>query len=395
MALMWCFIGILLGLFIITITFLILGLREKRNHKKLFRLSQLESEEGEMQSPTIHTTSQFPDSPDLERRQAAVEKLKAKRENGRTGSKKFPGMGSWSDLLKADTSLYINPLWRGLREEYLSLTAQGGEAELDTGLDEREGLSRSEPWNLSGPAQLDDVDHRDGQGDSNGSSHCSSNRNSSNSETSSQQNSGSDNINNNNNNDTTSQQPGTSNANTEQSKPYSTHTDPSPTKKRRSVAESDPNLIASIPVGILSHPVSDPKIFHTEPPRTKKPEVRETTPEMSNTTMPGVGEVNDNHLKKEKPISTTNYHKNPSNNLLSKFGIDSDDVCAIPSVHNTALSSPCLLSDEFNHPTSGKHGRVLGTCNDNFRYACTIYFCGGSQSSNGASYMPAQPLSPG
>ena len=346
MALMWCFIGILLGLFIITITFLILGIRGKPRHKKLFSLSQLESEEGEVQSPTIHTSSQFPESPDLERRQAAVEKLKAKSGTGRPVGKSFPGMGSWSDLLKADTSLYINPLWRGWQEEYMSLTTQGGEAELDTGQDEREGLSRSEPWNLGAAAENDDIDHRDGiNTDSNGSS----NRNSSNSDSGSQRNN--DNINNNtiNNN----RQPDT---NPEQS---TSNIDPSrvPTNKRRSVGESDPNFITSIPVGIPSHPVPDPKIFHTEPTRTKIPEVSNPTPEASTTTKPEVAEDNGNHVSEEKPSSSTNDYRNPSNNLLSKFGIYSDDACPTQNLCITALSSPCLFSEEFNE--QDKQGRNL------------------------------------
>jgi hypothetical protein len=365
MALMWCFIGMLLGLFIITITFLVMGLRKKPKKKKLFRLRELESEEGELQSPTIHTTSQFPDPSDFETRQAAVAKLNAKRENGKPASKHFPGMGSLSDLLKTDTSLYINPLWRGWREEYLSLKAQGEETEVDDTQDKREGITRSEPWNVSGAALLDDVDHNgnnsqatsggngtnegggssDGDGSSEGDG---SSVDSSNSE-SSQRNNGNDNL-------------GDNNTDLERSKPSTNNTESSraPTSKKRSVGESDPSHMTSIPVGIPSYPVSDPKIFHTEPTRTKKPEIMETTAEIGNTTKPD--EVDDkNHLNGGKAVSSTNDYKNPSNNLLLKFGIDIEDAGATSRVSDTALSSPCLLGDHINQPDSETHGMMLET----------------------------------
>ena len=347
MALMWCFIGILLGLFIITITFLILGLRRKPKQKNLFRLSQLESEGEGIESPTIQTASEFPESPDSERRQTAIGKLNATR-NGPV-SKHFPGMGSWSDLLKADTSLYINPLWRGWQEEYLSLTAQNREEELDAGQEEREDLSRSEPWNLSAPAQSRDMNHQDGNCDDDSTSN--GNRNSSNSDNSNQSNSGNDN---NNSND---EQPDTSNTNPEHSQPSTSNAGLSRvhTKERRSVAESDPNLNL-IPVGIPSHTISDPKIFHTESPKTKKPEVHHTKHEAIETKQHVAGD-NGNEMNTEKPTSI--HFKNPSNKLLSKFGIDVDDNCLTPSLSNTAMSSPCLYNEVVNHPIPGKQGTVL------------------------------------
>lgn len=326
-----------------------MGLRKKPKRKNLFRLSQLESEGGEIESPTIQTTSQFPESPDSDRRQTAVSKLNATR-NGPV-SKHFPGMGSWSDLLKADTSLYINPLWRGWQEEYLSLTAQNREDELDAEQEERENLSRSEPWNLSAPAQDRDISHQDGDSNGDDTSNGNSNRNSSNSDNSNQPNSGNDG-----NNNTTIQddeQPDNSNTNPEQSQPLTSNAGPSrvPTNKRRSVAESDPNL-NSIPVGIPSHTISDPKIFHTEPSRTKKPEDHHAKHEAIES-KPG---DNGDEINTEKPSS---FHLNPSNKLLSKFGIDVDDNYPTPSLCNTAMSSPCLYNEEVNHPTPGKHGTVL------------------------------------
>ena len=392
MALMWSFIGILLGLFIITITFLTMGLRKKPRNKKLFRLSELETEEGEIQSPTIHRNSQFPDSSDLESRQAAVAKFKAKRENGKAVSKHFPGMGSWSDLLKTDTSLYINPLWRGWREEYLSLTAQGEEAELDIAQGERQGLTRSEPWNLGGTVPSDDLDHRDGHragqntsagnGTNNGNGNSDVNGtndgnvtsdgngandgnntsdsdgasdgngcsvDSSNSENDSQQNSGGDKLNDN-------------NTDLERSKPSTSKNESAPvtTNKKQSATESSPSNLTSIPVGIPSHPVPDPKIFHTEPTRTKKPENREATSEVDNPKEQKAGKEK-NHLNKGTPTSSTNDHKNPSNNLLSKFGISSDDAAPTLKVSNTALSSPCLLGDENNQPEDHESSHPLET----------------------------------
>ena len=364
-----------------------MGLRKKPRNKKLFRLSELETEEGEIQSPTIHRNSQLPDSSDLKSRQAAVAKLNAKRENGKAVSKHFPGMGSWSDLLKTDTSLYINPLWRGWREEHLSLTAQGEEAELDIGQDERVGLTRSEPWNLGGTVPSDDLDHRDGQGggagqntsagigtnNGNGNSNVNStndgngtsdvngtndgnntsdsdgasdgNGSSVDSENGSQQNSGGDKSND-------------SNTDLKRSKPSTSKTESSrvPTNKRRSVTESNPSNLNSIPVGIPSHPVPDPKIFHTEPTRTKKTKNREATSETGNTTEPKAAKQK-NHLNKGTATSSTNDHKNPSNNLLSKFGISSNDAAPTLKVSNTALSSPCLLGDEINQPKN--HGKIL------------------------------------
>ena len=348
-----------------------MGLRKKPRNKKLFRLSELETEEGKIQSPTIHRNSQFPDSSDFESRQAAVAKLNAKRENGKPVSKHFPGMGSWSDLLKTDTSLYINPLWRGWREEYLSLTAQGEEAELDISQDEREGLTRSEPWNLGGTVPSDDLDQRDGQGggagqntsagigtntgngnsDGNGANDGNNTSDSdgasdgngisvdsSNSENDSQQNSGGDKLND-------------SNTDLERSKPSTSKTESLrvPTNKKRSVTESNPSNLNSIPVGIPSHPVPDPKIFHTETTRTKNPENREATSAVGNATEP-VSAKENNYLDKGTPTSSTNDHKNPSNNLLSKFGISSDDASPTVKLSNTALSSPCLLGDEINQP---------------------------------------------
>ena len=348
MALMWCFIGILLGLFIIIITFLILGLKRKEKKKDLFRLSEIESEGEGVETPTIHATSQFPESPDSDRRRTAVGQLNATR-NGFV-SKHFPGMGSWSDLLKADTSLYINPLWRGWQDEYLSLTAQNREEELDAGQEEREGRSSSEPWNLSAPTQDRNINNHDNDFNGDGASNGNSNRNSTNSDGSNQPNSGNDS-----NNNTTIQddeQPNTSHTNPEQSQPSTSNTRPSrvPTNKRRSIGESDPSL-NSIPVGIPSHPITDPRIFHTEPPRTRKPddtkhEAIETIPHVSG---------HDNELKKEKRYSFDS--KNPSNKLLSKFGIEVNDNCITPSLCNTAMSSPCLYNEEYSEQTSGTHGR--------------------------------------
>lgn len=351
MALMWCFIGILFGLFLITITFLILGLRRKPKHKNLFRLSQLESEDGEIQSPTIHATSQFPESPDLERRHEAVDKLNSTRS---AAGKDFPGVGNLSDLLGKNSSLYINPLWRGWREEYVSLRSQGGEAELDTVGNEEEGLSRSEPWNLGGAADSDDLDH----GDSNGQGNNDRSRNRMSSNSASEGDSGSDTNNNMDISNTNNQQHDTNDtaiANPELST-SSTNNDPlkETTKKRRSTADCD-NLVSSIPVGIPSHPVPDPQIFHTEqsyPKRTKKPEV-------NNATKLDVNEDNADQLKARASSTST---KPPSNKLLSRFGLKNEDVYPSPSLCNTALSTPCLynkdLREEFSRQALGQ-GRLI------------------------------------
>ena len=331
--------------------FLFLGLREKTKNKSLFRLSQLETEE-EIQSPTIQTTPQFTlESPDSGS-QIAVEKLNGTSGNNGLVNKNFPGMGSWSDLLKAETSLYINPLWRGLREGYLGLTAQGEDTDdVDTIHDDREELSRSEPWNINQPAENYEMDQYDAHSSCNVDSSKNENSNVKSSKDGDKHNrtrsdsqvnvqGKDDNISNaittsNNNNQVLPSTHGKS-----EFKSSTSIGDPSGTNKRRSAVESDPNLI---PVGILSHPVPNPKIFHTEPTRIKKPEICHEKPETSG----------DN--EEEEPVISSRDCKNPPNNLLSKFGIDMSNTYPTTNLSNTALSSPCLLIDDQS--TSEKHGK--------------------------------------
>ncbi|XP_028413236.1 uncharacterized protein LOC114536080 [Dendronephthya gigantea] len=356
MALMWCFIGILLGLFIITMVFLVIGLRKKPKNKKLFRLSQLDTDESEIQSPTIHTTAQFPEPPAVNGRQEASEKVSGGTTSNPV-SKHFPGMSSWSDLLKTDTSLYINPLWRGFRDGYQGL--DGGE-ELNTARNDWGELSRSEPWNLSGVVDgAEEGVHGDGEettpagvhgsGGSNGTSSISGSGSQEN--TGSHGNSGSD--------ISTTKNNEPPDINPEQIKSFPADTDLSraSASKRRSNAESD-NLAGAIPVGIPSLPVPDSKIFHTEPTRTKpeKPVVDDPKPVASNARQPDGNtkpELLDdgNELKEQKPRSSSSSGdcKLPGNKLLSKFGLNSEDM---GPACNTALSSPCLYIKDVNEEIS-------------------------------------------
>ena len=392
MALMWCFIGILLGLFTVAMVFLIIGLREKPKNKNLFRLSQLETDESEIQSPTIHIASEFPESPDVNGRREAGETAKpAKNTTSNPAGKNFPGMGSWSDLLETNPSLYINPLWRGWRDGYQGLAAaQEGEEELNTAENNWGELSQSEPWNLCGVVEGEESDRCDGEtshGDVHGNG--GSKRTSSISDRDSQENSGSHGNNGggshgNSGSDISSttiniNQP--LDINPEQNKASTADIDSSrvSTSKTRNDAESD-DFAGTIPVGIPSLPFPDSKIFHTEPTRTKRPEIKQEvgdteakegnakpevdnpSPEASNAeqqdgnTKPTVYQDESTKLKERKPRSSSGDYKLPSNKLLSKFGLNSEDMG--PTSNTTALSSPCLYNKDVNEElrASGKQG---------------------------------------
>lgn len=310
MALMWCFIGILLGLFIITMAFLYVERKRKKRDQQIFRLSQLHSEGSAIQSPTIYPSLQFQELHEVENTHETASKPCGSEYNGH------------ASILKDDNSMFINPLWRDSKNRCLRY-----ESKKEIGTIERERLiSKSMPCNLSGKIESDYVEMS-------GVRRCENNstgdlRNTIENMSSGKRTGASD--------AAASCCDGTSSSfskRKEERAIVANYLNKNPTKKREVLLNFNQQPASTIEVGIISHPVASTKIFLSQSSRQTRADVinRET-------------EEPDKKSEGEYFSETLVGKK-----LLSKFGLDNEDHDGNENSRNTTLSTPCLRTVDFNN----------------------------------------------
>ena len=348
MAMIWCFVGMLFGFFIITSVFLFYYLRSRNSEdKRLTRIRQLVPDEGNAASPTIETASSgFPHSRQ-DNDGVRCEIQSNQRGDGQTKSRKahFSAENNSSSPTASNGNIFIftNPLWRGLNKGERSSTTGPDESKSSEEVTETADttlINRSEPAECNSNVQSEPPETSSGHSDSEPRENRKAD-----------------------NNDDRSIK---DNANKQ---------------RRKNDLQLDTELTPIIPVGIPSSRVSVDELLARGDQKCSDSAKRVDSEN---------SEEHKGSPTKPKPRGSIGENQ-PTNGLLAKFGIETDvcdanynkilsDPCSILVFSETARSSPSL----YNRTSNGEIFRT-GSLNRSYgkRKPDNVHACSAIARNNG------------